>query len=45
MTLHDYINIREDELPNTVYPLRMALLSAEQQKDKQLQERVRKHRH
>ena len=40
--LHDFTNIYRDELPDDAYPLRMSLISAEQDKDTPLQERANK---
>ena len=34
----DYLNVKKDELPDDVYPLRMALISAEQKKDTAIQQ-------
>ena len=40
-TIQDYLDIRQDELPADVYPLRMSLLSSEQRKDTTIQAKLR----
>ncbi|CAJ1938684.1 unnamed protein product, partial [Cylindrotheca closterium] len=42
VTLNDYMNIRRDELPDDIYPLCMSLISAEQQKESELQAALNK---